>query len=274
MAFMQTYVSRKVSQTDPNENMYGRNSHKLSQKVIHFILLMIRLFKPKTHQASALAANAGLWWRLGMGLGLIFKRHHRPALAADAVTTADAQCGYTLRSRHTAELWYMLYFYRPQRSCGQGNIFTPVCHSVHGGCLPQCMLGYHTPRADTPLSWHPPGADPPGADTLWEQTPPRAETPPPRADPPRSRHPPRADTPQSRHPLEQKPPRADTPGEQTLPREQTAPWSRHTPPSTPPQEQTPPGNRHPPRSRLRHTVNERPVRILLECILVMSNFIV
>ena len=32
-------------------------------------------------------------------------------------------------------------------SCGQGNIFTPVCHSVHGGrgCLPQCMLGYHTP---------------------------------------------------------------------------------------------------------------------------------
>ena len=25
------------------------------------------------------------------------------------------------------------YFYRPQRSCGQGNIFTPVCHSVYGG---------------------------------------------------------------------------------------------------------------------------------------------
>ena len=25
------------------------------------------------------------------------------------------------------------YYYRPQRSCGQGNIFTPVCHSVHGG---------------------------------------------------------------------------------------------------------------------------------------------
>ena len=23
--------------------------------------------------------------------------------------------------------------YRPQRSCGQGNIFTPVCHSVHKG---------------------------------------------------------------------------------------------------------------------------------------------
>ena len=70
-----------------------------------------------------------------------------------------------------------------------------------GGCLPQCMLGYHSPGADTPLG---------------------------------------ADTPQSRHPQEQTPPRADT-----------TPW-----------EQTPP-----PRSRLPHTVNERPVRILLECIL-------
>ena len=48
--------------------------------------------------------------------------------------------------------------------------------------------------------------------------------------PPGSRHPLVADTPRSRHP----PPRADTP----------------------------------PGSRLRHTVNERPVRILLECILV------
>ena len=41
--------------------------------------------------------------------------------------------------------------YRPQRSCGQGNIFTPVCHSVHrGGALPQCMLGYQHPPDHTP----------------------------------------------------------------------------------------------------------------------------
>ena len=26
-----------------------------------------------------------------------------------------------------------VHFYWPQRSCGQGNIFTPVCHSVHKG---------------------------------------------------------------------------------------------------------------------------------------------
>ena len=46
-------------------------------------------------------------------------------------------------------------------------------------------------------------------------------------------------------------PGADTPPEQTPP-EQTTPGADTTPP---------------PGSRLRHTVNERPVRILLECIL-------
>ena len=58
----------------------------------------------------------------------------------------------------------------------------------------------------------------------------------------------------------------------------TPPW-KHTPQKAPP----PPGSTHHPReahasprkhthtpgSRLRHTVNERPVRILLECILVI-----
>ena len=57
-----------------------------------------------------------------------------------------------------------------------------VIHSVHrgGGCLPQCMLGYHHPPEQT-LPWAdtPPGADPPGADPL-----------PPGADIPRTRHPP------------------------------------------------------------------------------------
>ena len=85
-------------------------------------------------------------------------------------------------------------FYRPQRSCGQGNIFAPVCHSVHGGggCLPQCMLGYHTPWEHTP----PPGADPP-----WNRH-------PPEQTPPWGRHPPGGDT-----PPEQTPPRADPPRE-------------------------------------------------------------
>ena len=107
----------------------------------------------------------------------------------------------------------ILSFYRPQRSCGQGNIFAPVCHSVH--------------RVVVSASVHagiPPWEQTPQEQTPLEQTPPR----PPRADaPPREQRPPRADTPQSRHPSG---------------------------------------------SRFRHTVNERPVRILLECILVNFDF--
>ena len=113
----------------------------------------------------------------------------------------------------------IIFHYRPQRSCGQGYVFTRVCDSVNrGACL----------RQTSPS---------------WEQTPRSRQPPPPGLDtPPRST--PREQTPQSR------PPR---------------PQVRH--PS--PLEQTPP------RSRLRHTVNERPVRILLECILVLtSTFIV
>ena len=54
-------------------------------------------------------------------------------------------------------------------------------------------------------------------------------------------------------PLEQTPPRADTPPESR------PPGSRHSHPTPDPP---------PPGSRLRHTVNERPVGILLDCILV------
>ena len=100
--------------------------------------------------------------------------------------------------------------YWPQRSCAQGNIFAPVCHSVHRGGV-QYPSMHRLPLEQTPppqSRHHTPGVTPLGADT---------------------------------------PPRADTTS----------------------LEQTPPGSRHPtPGSRLRHTVNERPVRILLECILV------
>ena len=72
----------------------------------------------------------------------------------------------------------------------QGNVFTGVCDSVHGGggCLPQCMMGYPLPLgADTPS---PREQKPP-----WEQTPsPGADTPHPR-----SRLPPGADPSGTRH---------------------------------------------------------------------------
>ena len=74
---------------------------------------------------------------------------------------------------------------------------------------------------------------------------PPEQTTPPGPDPPG------ADTPRSRHPQDQSPP----------------PWEQT------PLEQTPPlGADPPPGSRLRHTVNERPVHILLECILVAKRF--
>ena len=102
--------------------------------------------------------------------------------------------------------------YRPKRSFGQGNIFTLVCHSVHGGGLAR----------RTPPAWSPPGPDTPP----WDQTPPDQTPPPPRHGEP--------------------PPRPDT--------------------TTPPGMENPPAWRTPP--ILRHTVYNRPVRILLECILV------
>ena len=78
-----------------------------------------------------------------------------------------------------------LAYYWPQRSCGQGNIFTSVCHSVHregGFCLNACW--------DT---------SPPQT----RQTPPhRDKTPPDQEDPPRTRQTPPPD-------------QADPPGKQT-----------------------------------------------------------
>ena len=102
----------------------------------------------------------------------------------------------------------LIDFYRPQRSCGQGNVFTGVCLSTggEGVCLSAC----------------------------WDAIPPRdqGDTPPDQADPPGPGRP---------------------------------PWDQaDTPPGT---RQTPPLGR-----RLQHTVYERPVRILLECILVTDLF--
>ena len=106
------------------------------------------------------------------------------------------------------------------------------------------------------------GIPPPRADTSREQTPPWEQTPP-RSRHPQSRHPLGAEPPPGADTLPgSRPPRADTPRSRP-PREQTPPRA-----GRPPREQTPPRAGRPPRSRHRHTVNERPVRILLECILV------
>ena len=105
-------------------------------------------------------------------------------------------------------------FYRRQRSCGQGYVFTPVCDSVPGGVSASVHAGIpptwsrHHLGADTPPEQTP---HPLGADTPWSRHPPGADTPPP--------------TPQEQTPLG-----ADTP-----PGADTSPEQTHTPP-----EQTPP----------------------------------
>ena len=97
-------------------------------------------------------------------------------------------------------------FYRPQRSCGQGHVFTGVCLSTGGwgGCLPQCMLGYHSPRDQ---------ADPPGPD---RHPPGPGRNPPDQADP-----------------LDQEDPRTRQtplgPGRHPPQTRQTPPWTRQTP---------------------------------------------
>ena len=70
------------------------------------------------------------------------------------------------------------YYYRPQRSCGQGNIFTPVCHSVHrGGSAPL--------PGRTPLPWRTPPARENPPPCQGELPLPARETPPPPGpDPP------------------------------------------------------------------------------------------
>ena len=112
----------------------------------------------------------------------------------------------------------MHHFYRPQRSCGQGNVFTGVCHSF-------CSQEGGSPE-NPPSRKNPPG----------RENPPRpGRTPPDQGEPPRTRENP----PDQGEPL---------PG-----------------PGRPP---LGPGRTPPPGRRLQHTVYERPVRILLECILV------
>ena len=112
------------------------------------------------------------------------------------------------------------HFYRPQRSCGQGNIFTPVCHSVHrgGGVV---VVSHKALRQTPPDQAHCPHLD-------------------------QAHHPPGPGTPPSRT-------RHTTPLDQA----HHHPPTRHSPPRW---------------SRLRHTVYERPVLILLECILVKKKF--
>ena len=90
----------------------------------------------------------------------------------------------------------MAHFYRPQRSCGQGYVFTPVCDSVNRGGL---RAGRTCPSPPCPPTSR---EDPPGREEPPQQGDPPAGRPPRQGDPPRADTPPQEQT----HP---------PPGEQT-----------------------------------------------------------
>ena len=140
-----------------------------------------------------------------------------------------------------------LYFYRPKRSFGQGNIFTPVCHSVHSG---------GSGKENPPQAWR----------TPHHGEPPTMESPPRTRPPPSMETPPGMEKPSAM----ENPPRPDPPGPDTTPLAWRTPRTR-PPMITPRHGEHPRAWRTPPQSRLRHTVYDRPVRILLECILVDKN---
>ena len=86
-------------------------------------------------------------------------------------------------------------------SLGQGTIFAPVCHSVHGGAGTPPPPGRYTPPGQVHLPWevHHPGRYPlPGRYTPWAGTPRQVHHPwqvqPPQVHPPRQ-VPPLAGTP-------------------------------------------------------------------------------
>ena len=97
-------------------------------------------------------------------------------------------------------------FYRPQRRL---CFYTFLSFCPQGWCLPQCMLGYHLPEADTP----PERTPPPGSRHPFQKQTPQSR------HPCRSRHPAGTDTPLGADTLQSR----NTPREQTPPREQTLP---------------------------------------------------
>ena len=102
------------------------------------------------------------------------------------------------------ELEFKLYpnqvFTARKRSLGQGNIFTPVCHSVHRGeYLGRYPLGRYPPPNRYPLGRYPQAGTPPWAGTPWQIHPLGWYTP-------RQVHPPKAGIPPDKYPRTEVPP--------------------------------------------------------------------
>ena len=57
------------------------------------------------------------------------------------------------RSQVKWDLLSLTHCYRPQTKLREGNVFTPVCHSVHGGLPVDSAMGHADPYLyrQTPL---------------------------------------------------------------------------------------------------------------------------
>ena len=74
--------------------------------------------------------------------------------------------------------------YRPQRSCGQGYVFTRVCDSVHGGGVSAPPPGWQGEPPPGKENHHPPGQGDPATHPPRQGEPPRQGDPPSREKPP------------------------------------------------------------------------------------------
>ena len=168
-----------------------------------------------------------------------------------AIDLPHSSCNFPYRSRtshHSDSLIFISLhiFTARKRSLGQGNIFAPVCHSVHRrGAWAGTPLGRYTPQAGTP----PGKVHNPGRYT------PQAGTPPPGRYMPPGRYTP---YPRQVYPWAGIPPDRYTPL-----------WQVHPPAGTPPGRYTPLAGTPLEQCMLGDTGNKRAVRILLECILVL-----
>ena len=77
------------------------------------------------------------------------------------------------------QIWILFaFYYRPQRSCGQGYVFTRVCDSVNRGGSLENPPGTRQPPPPGPGNHTPPGTRQPPQDQ--STTPPGTRQPPPR----------------------------------------------------------------------------------------------
>ena len=83
-------------------------------------------------------------------------QHHVPSTSVTR-SSARSPPDLTVSNSNVSVCIQFLNFYRPQRSCGQGYVFTRVCDSVHGGGGSASVHAGIPPGKETPPGRrHPP----------------------------------------------------------------------------------------------------------------------